>query len=436
MKILLVEDSATLRYAHASYVEEAGHSVVLAQTGEEALQLLEHTPVDLIVMDVEMPGLDGFETTRLMREWLGDFWVPIIFVTGKSDDASFLAGIEAGGDDYLIKPVSRVILKAKIAAMARLVSMRDELTKLNSELEILSQRDGLTQVYNRHAFEKLGQQQWLMCSRKNLPVSIAMIDLDHFKSFNDSYGHAAGDNCLVSVASVMRECVQRPADMLARYGGEEFVVLLPDTDASGALKVANLIRDSIEQLAMPHHAAATSNVVTASIGVATTQHIAGKSLRDLMRCADKALYKSKRSGRNRVTAEELSAVKSLLLVDDDETVHEFLEATLQGICQITIADNGPECVELVESLQPDLIVLDSRMPGLNRKAVYGTLKSICHEACIPIVLLAKSAPAVLQRNGKKFGATDCLSKKTDWDVLASRILSYLYGGDDTQNKSQ
>src|SRR5690625_537774 len=113
MKILLVEDSATLRHAMCQYIREAGHEPVVAHSGEEALQLLEDTTVDMIIMDVEMPGLDGFETTRLIREWLGGHWIPIIFLTGKSEDDSYREGIEAGGDDYLIKPISPIIIKAR-----------------------------------------------------------------------------------------------------------------------------------------------------------------------------------------------------------------------------------------------------------------------------------------------------------------------------------
>ena len=159
MQILLVEDSATLRHAMSEYIRAAGHEALVAQSGEEALQMIEHTPFDLIIMDVEMPGLNGFETTRLMREWLGEHWIPIIFVTGKTDDASVEEGIEAGGDDYLSKPVSPIILKAKIRAMQRIVDMRNQLSEMNEALEQLSQRDSLTQLYNRRTFNDIAKQQ-------------------------------------------------------------------------------------------------------------------------------------------------------------------------------------------------------------------------------------------------------------------------------------
>ena len=132
MKILLVQDSATLRYAMRNYIIEAGHTPLIAQSGEEALQMLETTPVDMIIMDVEMPGLNGFETTRLIREWLGGYWIPIIFVTGRNEDESYREGIEAGGDDYLIKPVSAMIIKPKIRAMERITEMRDQFNQVHA----------------------------------------------------------------------------------------------------------------------------------------------------------------------------------------------------------------------------------------------------------------------------------------------------------------
>ena len=149
MNILLVEDSATLRFAMEAYIRDAGHHSLAAENGETAVQLIEQENIDMVLMDVEMPGLDGFETTRLIRENLGQNWIPIIFVTGKSDEQSFEKGIAAGGDDYLIKPVSKVILNAKIRAMERIANMRTQLHVLNDELMQLSQRDGLTQLLNR-----------------------------------------------------------------------------------------------------------------------------------------------------------------------------------------------------------------------------------------------------------------------------------------------
>ncbi len=313
MNILLVEDSATLRDAHCTYIKNGGHSPIIAESGEEALQMMENTPVDLVIMDVKMPGLDGFETTSLMRELLGDYWIPIIFVTGKRDDESLLKGIEAGGDDYLIKPVSPVILQAKISAMERIIEMRNQLRSLNAELETLSQKDSLTHIYNRRYFDEFSRQQWLLASRKQQSIAVLMIDIDHFKLFNDYYGHQAGDDCLIKVAATLEHSLHRSSDILARYGGEEFIIVLPDTDTKGAVQVAETLCAAVEDLQIEHKASTTCETVTISIGVATATCTNGRNIEDLIHCADKALYKSKRSGRNCVTFEEFAPAKSILM---------------------------------------------------------------------------------------------------------------------------
>ncbi|MCW8196322.1 response regulator [Proteobacteria bacterium 005FR1] len=178
MRILLVEDSAVLRYTMVSFIERAGHRAVVAESGEEALQLIESAAVDLVIMDVEMPGLDGFETTRLIREFYGERWVPIIFVTGMGDEASYKKGIEAGGDDYMIKPISPMILQAKLRAFERIADMQQELRELNEKLQRLSQRDSLTELYNRRAFEEKARSQWLVSTRAHEAVTILMIGAD------------------------------------------------------------------------------------------------------------------------------------------------------------------------------------------------------------------------------------------------------------------
>ena len=425
MKILLVEDSATLRHAHCSYIRSAGHTPIIAESGEQALQLVEKTPVDMVIMDVEMPGLDGFETTRLMREWLGKDWIPIIFVTGKSDDQSFRQGIDAGGDDYLIKPVSPVILGAKIKAMERIAEMRDQLRRLNAELETLSQRDALTQVYNRRSFDDLSQRQWLLANRRQEPLSVLMIDIDHFKLYNDFYGHPSGDTCLVEVAGAIQATLKRPSDILARYGGEEFIALLPDTDLAGTRQVADAVCMAIRDRGVSHQRSKTSRVVTASIGAACTTHFAGRSLQQLINAADKALYKSKQTGRNRATVEEFSPLKSLLVADNDRQTLNLLSRNLNGLCQIITAENGEECLDMAQSLLPDAILLDVNLPGMDGLAVCEQLKQVADTASIPIVLISTLKRAEQLRLGEQVGASDCLEKPLDGQQLKARLESHL-----------
>jgi diguanylate cyclase (GGDEF)-like protein len=357
MKILLVEDSATLRFAMRNYITDAGHDPLLARSGEEALQLLENTPVDMIIMDVEMPGLNGFETTRLIREWLAGHWIPIIFVTGLNEDENYREGIEAGGDDYLIKPVSFMIIKAKIRAMERIAEMRDQLHRLNAELEALSQLDSLTQIYNRRTFNELAQQQWALAKRHQQPISALMIDVDHFKLFNDHYGHPAGDVCLKKVTQAIKSCLHRSADILGRYGGEEFIVLLPETDANGAMRVAQAISEAIEVAQLRHEISPSSNLVTASIGGATCLRTTGHDLEELIKNADRALYKAKRAGRNRSWIDEVATHKTLLLADANQELIRHFSTHLQPHFNLLTTESHKECLELAVDLHPDLILL-------------------------------------------------------------------------------
>lgn len=368
LRILLVEDSATLRYAMSGYIRDAGHEPVVAPSGEAALQMIEHTPFDMIIMDVEMPGLNGFETTRLMREWLGEHWVPIIFVTGKADDQSVEEGIEAGGDDYLTKPVSAIILKAKIRAMQRIVDMRNQLRDMNDQLEALSQRDSLTHLYNRRTFTELAEQQWGLAKRQQRPLSIIMLDIDHFKLFNDSYGHPAGDECLKQVAKAILTALRRPTDILARYGGEEFIALLPNTDLEGATLVSENICRTIFELQLPHRTSTTAPVVTASIGTASCIPANRSSLSKLIQQADNSLYRAKTQGRNRVSREETNQDKTLLIAHSDPRQLDKISTLLQQQCNIVTAESCDECLELAQNLQPELLLVDinlSETGGLN-----------------------------------------------------------------------
>lgn len=361
MNILLVEDSATLRHAMSQYISAAGHNPVLARSGEEALQMLENTDIDMVIMDVEMPGLNGFETTRLIREWLGGHWIPIIFVTGLNDDENYREGIEAGGDDYLIKPVSAIIIQAKIRAMERISSMRDQLNRLNQELEALSQLDSLTHVFNRRTFTEKARQQWLISARQQLPLGALMIDVDHFKLYNDHYGHPAGDACLLQVTNAIKSCLQRPADLLGRYGGEEFVVLLPDTNRKGMATVANAIVAKVQSLQLEHITSPTLPVTTVSIGGCHCERTASFSLEQLIRSADKALYQAKRNGRNQYTINEIASHHTILVAETIPETLDNISSLFGSHFNLLTTDNVLEAVEITRTIQPDLVIMDHRI---------------------------------------------------------------------------
>jgi len=426
MKILLVEDSATLRFAMRNYIIDAGHEPFIARSGEEALQLLENTPVDMIIMDVEMPGLNGFETTRLIREWLAGHWIPIIFVTGLNEDENYREGIEAGGDDYLIKPVSYMIIKAKIRAMERIAEMRDQLNHLNAELEALSQLDSLTQIYNRRTFNELAQQQWALAKRHQQPISALMIDIDHFKLFNDHYGHPAGDACLKKVTQAIRSCLQRSADIFGRYGGEEFIVLLPDTDATGTMRVAQAISNAIENMQIRHDVSPSSTWVTASIGGATCLRTTGHDLEELIKNADRALYKAKRAGRNRCWTDEVATHKTLLLADTNPELVRHFSAHLQPHFNLLTADSQKECLELAVDLHPDLILLGRNIASTEAGAeLCKILARTSKTASIALALVSDSVGATELELAKTLGIEANFDKSLSAPALLNKIIKVL-----------
>lgn len=358
MKILLVEDSATLRYAISRYITEAGHEAIMAEDGEEAMHIVDEVAVDMIIMDVEMPGLDGFETTCLIREMLGDHWVPIIFVTGKGEESDFTDGIEAGGDDYLIKPVSRIILKAKMRAMERIIDMRNQLNQANRELTELSERDSLTRLYNRRAFETHAKEYWRQANRSREPISILLLDIDHFKAYNDTYGHLAGDDCIREVSQAISASANRPGDMVARYGGEEFVVLLTNTPESGARHVAELIRASVVNMHIPHRESSASEYVTISIGGATLNNTPNGDLSSLLHAADQALYRSKGAGRNCINIRQYTPLPKLLLLDQHSHTRPLIEKQLLNHCSLIMTDSYTDALSATQQQSPDVVVLD------------------------------------------------------------------------------
>ena len=425
MKILLVEDSATLRHALCNYIRSFGHEPLVAKSGEEALQIVADTPVDLIMMDVEMPGLNGFETTRLIREGLGSHWVPIIFVTGRSEDEGLEAGIEAGGDDYLVKPIGPVILQAKIRAMERLTSMRDQLTKTTEEVRLLSQKDELTHLYNRKTFERQAQAQWRLATRSKQPLSLFILEIDHFKLFNQNYGFNTGDRCLKMVAKALKKTLNRPTDFVARYSGKQFIALMPNTPEIGVKHVCEQVRQSIQRIGIPHNGSPTDKYITVSIGAAVVNFTTGTSLDQQIGLAERALQEAKEIGHNRTTVSVHSPTNTVLVIDDDEQSLDLINRNLNGHCLVVTTKNGDEGISLANKLKPDLILLDVYVPGVNGYEMCKALRNQESTKRIPIVLTSVADQSDMEEFVQLVDANGYLHKPFDNHRLIAKLNQFL-----------
>ncbi|MBU6955907.1 diguanylate cyclase [Hahella sp. HN01] len=433
MKVLIVDDCKAIRLLIHEYVTSSGHTGIMVNNGQQAIAALIESKFDLVLMDAEMPGISGFETTKRIREIFQDDWFPIVFLSSSCGDENIKKGIESGADGYLSKPISAVALTAQINAMARIATMRKELlsvtskmksifdnavdgiiiintqgiiqsinfaaqklfgysdieiegknvkhlmaepfrsqhdsylqrhieTKKNTiigigreveglrkdgstfpfelsiseliiddehlfvglthdiserkkfedklyqayselrsaniELKRISLTDPLTQLANRRHFDQVLNQELKRAHRGNMEISLILCDIDHFKRFNDSKGHQAGDACLKRVGSAISRSLHRSTDVAARYGGEEFAIILPGTNKQDAIIIAENLRNAIWEEHIPHESSEVCDRVTLSLGVATSSHNAELSKTALIEQADQALYRAKEKGRN------------------------------------------------------------------------------------------------------------------------------------------
>lgn len=307
MKILVIEDSRSSLKLLCDHIRKMYFQPIPAETGHQGVDLFLKERPDLVLLDVVMPDIDGFEVARQIRqiETPGE-WTPIIFLSSLNKDQDIERGIGAGGDDYLLKPVSEVVLGAKIRAMQRILQMRQSLVVLtrkldnaNQELKRLTSLDGLTGIANRRHFDAVLLREWRRAMRMGEELSIIMADIDFFKLYNDTYGHQNGDECLRQIAQALSHTTDRGGDLLARYGGEEFIAVLPGTSLNGASFVAEQMRKTVSDLRIPDPSAPFGHI-TASFGVASAVAMPETDPQDLVGAADLALYKAKHLGRNQI----------------------------------------------------------------------------------------------------------------------------------------
>ncbi|MBY0410847.1 MAG: diguanylate cyclase [Burkholderiaceae bacterium] len=304
--ILIVDDDVTVIRVLAKTLAAVGR-VRYAVNGADALRLALQEPPDLILLDAEMPGMSGFEVLSTIRTQPTLEHIPTIFITSLSGEDMEEKGLASGAADFIGKPFRPAIVAARVKTQLRLKLAMDRLRTLSSI-------DALTGVANRRTLDESLMIECKRARRSRTPLSVLMLDVGHFKRFNDTYGHGAGDDALIAVAGAMRACTNRPADLPARYGGEEFALILPNTDGAGAMTVATSLMANVAQLKIAHVASATG-FLTVSIGIGCfdkeSAHWANspEGLRDVGECspsacanamlttADQALYSAKASGR-------------------------------------------------------------------------------------------------------------------------------------------
>lgn len=314
-KILIVDDIEANLVALKAILKSENTQVFAAGSGNQALKILLEEQIDIVLLDVQMPNMNGFEVAELMRSNSRTRDIPIIFVTAINKEEKYIfRGYELGAVDYIYKPVNNEILKSKVHVFIRLNEQKriiEEKTKaLKEKIELLeiaekklsqlARIDDLTGSLNRRGFEEEFHREWSRSILYRSFFSLIMIDIDDFKKYNDTYGHVEGDKCLIQVAKAIGKSLRRPFDEVARYGGEEFVVLLPETNQEGALTVAEHIRSSIEALKIKNQDAHVATYVTVSLGVVTTIPHMGQDKEELLHRADQALYEAKDNGKNQI----------------------------------------------------------------------------------------------------------------------------------------
>lgn len=290
-RILIVDDAMeNIQILHQALQDE--HDVLFAMNGAKALHIAQNQLPYLILLDAMMPDMDGYAVCAALRSAAVTRDIPIIFVTALKTPEDETRALDAGAADFISKPVNAAVVRARVRTQLTVKRQSDVLRELTLT-------DGLTGVANRRSFDETLEAEWRRCARAMVPMSLIMVDIDHFKNFNDAYGHQAGDACLLQAGQAMKRSAMRPQDLVARYGGEEFAILLPHLDITGAEVVAKKVLDEIAGLCIAHERSSAGPYVTVSMGVATLTPSERQESGLLVKNADALLYQAKANGRNR-----------------------------------------------------------------------------------------------------------------------------------------
>ncbi len=318
--ILVVDDTPPNLQLLLTMLMRKGYEVCGAVDGTTALLEVQNQLPDLVLLDVNMPNINGFQVCEYLKSSDRTRDIPVIFISARDEVLDKVQAFAVGAVDYITKPFQIAEVLVRVENQLALRRLQRQLQEQNEQLKqeinsrIIAERllqeaneqlgrlvnlDGLTQLANRRCFDEYLEQEWQRLAREQSPLSLIMCDIDFFKNYNDTYGHVAGDDCLRKVSRVIKQAVRRPADLAARYGGEEFVLVLPNTDVEGAMGVTEIIRQNLLELAILHEDSAVSNWVTFSMGVTSLVPKVDSNPSVLLTAADYALYRAKELGRDR-----------------------------------------------------------------------------------------------------------------------------------------
>lgn len=296
-KILLIDDSRLIAHVAKTILAKRGHEVIVANDGLVGLEAAKSEQPDIILLDLIMPVMDGYQVCEHLKEEDSTKEIPVIMVTSKAEAADKVKGLEMGALDYVTKPFDEGELVARVNIHLRLKELYEILQEKNRELQELANRDGLTRLYNHRYFHEQMSKDFLRARRYHEYISCVLLDIDYFKKFNDTHGHQTGDVVLSALGRIIEDSV-RDSDLAARYGGEEFALILYHTDEEAAFHVAERLRQMVEGYEI--HEKDKTLHITISAGIATFPHERIQDSKELIECADKALYRAKEKGRNRV----------------------------------------------------------------------------------------------------------------------------------------
>ena len=448
-RILVADDDPSSLLVLVRSLEKAGHDVSTAGDGSKVAEIARQYEPDLILLDVAMPHPDGFAVCRALKAQEVTSEIPVIFVTALSEAEQVLQAFSAGGRDVISKPFTTLEVLARVDVHLRLrcaeqaLQIRNgELEELNTELFNLSRLDPLTKLLNRRSWDEMVAQEHERFLRHGHAYSVVMIDVDHFKAYNDACGHQAGDDGLCRIADAITAICRR-VDFVGRYGGEEFVVLAPETDAESVVKLADRIRRAIWALAIPHPGRNSDARITASLGVAVS--VDGQtSWEDILKRTEEALFVAKRAGRNMVYADhghratppatgtEPSAQSpesedhriDVLVVDDDATNRAVCKGCLERAgYRVREAVDGRAALTQIGDDPPDVVVMDIMMPNMDGLECTRMLRADPDTRDIPIVVVSALARPEDILAGLEAGADEYLSKPIRSSELVLRVQS-------------